>query len=959
MKTKKQYGWMLRLLSVVFLLAGLTACGSSEGSVDEKEPEKPKPEVPVADGDWQVVPATGGTITKDDITISFPSGTFSEDTKVAVTETKADKNARSKFYQVTLPEIGTNKDFTIKLKCEGSIDNVYARVKTPGYSKHTGKTADMYMLLEPTKVNDELNFSIPEAKTDGKEKPFLTIGLLERGYLHNNARTRSLIPYWINTDCDLDSLTKHWDRYQSIIKIAERCLPTCYQILEDTLHFKFPEGQGQIEYTFTTNRDNHEGSWGVFTPCWYFPSWSCVYLNEGRFLEYLNAPNNDMLNALKSTLLHESLHAYTYFSYDPRYGFDVNYSGYYGDDWAQFDEAVGCWVEKFIGAKTTSENTIENQYLFFHEFRPHERNATTCRDHGYGMATFVEFIARKIGNLGIVGIFKEWKRLGSMPVTVPFFETIKAFLRDNNVAFFDTKSFYDYAFSVMNNKFDPLINIEKTISLKDITDNGYVDLKDKTLALQDNVYNYGVLVQKVRVPADFQKMYADSTLVISQNEKGVLTRVYYQESNDLKEIGQSEIGKPMSISVKELCKKFGFDIKDAKIKPIYLATTRVENKDDYSGLPSDITIEIQGEEDKNTSAKVEPDKVEFDAMGGTNNEVKIIKGSYKNCGVDDVQAPDSKWLSAKGTSDGAVTIEAKPNMSFEGRKGEVKCWVSNKENPQPGEKKYLTVEVIQNGVTGVDWNPKELKFPASGGSEKISFEFGGFTRFGAQVRKEGQGWCGVAAANGKLTITVQPNETKEPRECIVDAYVTNSQNPTDEDKLLMPITVYQEGVKETKPSSLKIKSIVLSVSYNDGSERSFMVDWNKKEGTIQAEKLNGGSTHVTCTNNTGYNKSTLSFDIDNESLISSKKATFSNFKSEGKEYYMSKISNEWNIATKSTSDYSYYTDSFGEKSCGLHWKQGEFTTFEHSQTNNSITLSDSKLSELKATVSIFFEEPPQ
>ena len=258
----------------------------------------------------------------------------------------------------------------------------------------------------------------------------------------------------------------------------------------------------------------------------------------------------------------------------------------------------------------------------------------------------------------------------------------------------------------------------------------------------------------------------------------------------------------------------------------------------------------------------------------------------------------------------------------------------------------------------MDWDPKELKFTANGGSEKISFKFGEFTRFGAQVRKEGQGWCGVAAANGKLTITVQPNESKDSRECIVDAYVTNSQNPTDEDKLLMPITVYQEGAKETKPSSLKIKSVVFSAEYNDGSKRSFMVDWNKKEGTIQAEIING-STRVTCTNNTGYNKSTLSFDIDNESLLTSKKATFSNFKTEGKEYVMGRIANEWNIATKSKSDYSYYDDLDGLKTCSLSWKQGEFAKFEHSQSSNSITLSDSRLSELEATVSIFFEEPPQ
>ena len=52
-KKTKTYGWMLRLMSVAFLLAGLTACDSSEES--DNEPDKPKPDVPVAEGDWQTV----------------------------------------------------------------------------------------------------------------------------------------------------------------------------------------------------------------------------------------------------------------------------------------------------------------------------------------------------------------------------------------------------------------------------------------------------------------------------------------------------------------------------------------------------------------------------------------------------------------------------------------------------------------------------------------------------------------------------------------------------------------------------------------------------------------------------------------------------------------------------------------------------------------------------------------
>ena len=111
METKtKSLRWLLPLLSALFLLSGLTACDSTEGT-NENEPDKPKPEVPVPDGDWQVVPATGGTITKDDITIDFPGGTFSNTAKVAITNLKkgsiCGEKEVSRFYMVTMP-ITTN-----------------------------------------------------------------------------------------------------------------------------------------------------------------------------------------------------------------------------------------------------------------------------------------------------------------------------------------------------------------------------------------------------------------------------------------------------------------------------------------------------------------------------------------------------------------------------------------------------------------------------------------------------------------------------------------------------------------------------------------------------------------------------------------------------------------------------------------------------------------------------------
>ena len=82
-------GWMLRLLSALLLVA-FTACSSTEDSAEGTS--NPMPEVPVNKDDWQTIPASGGTITKDSISIAFPSGTFMSDSKVAITEVKKGLN---------------------------------------------------------------------------------------------------------------------------------------------------------------------------------------------------------------------------------------------------------------------------------------------------------------------------------------------------------------------------------------------------------------------------------------------------------------------------------------------------------------------------------------------------------------------------------------------------------------------------------------------------------------------------------------------------------------------------------------------------------------------------------------------------------------------------------------------------------------------------------------------------
>lgn len=83
MKTTKSISkfWMW-LLTLCLIASSFCACSKDNETGDEPL----LPTTPVSNSDWQTIPKSGGTIEKGDITLEFPSGTFGEETKVAVSE---------------------------------------------------------------------------------------------------------------------------------------------------------------------------------------------------------------------------------------------------------------------------------------------------------------------------------------------------------------------------------------------------------------------------------------------------------------------------------------------------------------------------------------------------------------------------------------------------------------------------------------------------------------------------------------------------------------------------------------------------------------------------------------------------------------------------------------------------------------------------------------------------------
>ena len=109
-----------------------------------------------------------------------------------------------------------------------------------------------------------------------------------------------------------------------------------------------------------------------------------------------------------------------------------------------------------------------------------------------------------------------------------------------------------------------------------------------------------------------------------------------------------------------------------------------------------------------TDASLYPDRIEFEAKGGT-QMVKVDKQEYKYYGLDFIEyydlhykpinyEEDEGWLSVKENNDGTYTITAKPNTTPDKREASVYFWFSNDDHHleyRGGDP--LSVRVTQKG----------------------------------------------------------------------------------------------------------------------------------------------------------------------------------------------------------------------------------------------------------------------
>ena len=614
---KKNYrlkGRTAFLISALVILLGFTACGSSNDPIKE-EPVKPNPDTPVVEDDNFTVPASGGTIEKSDIAITFPNGTFENDSKVELTETAPAKItgefACSKCYKVVLPKEGTAKEITISIKCDGDADKADVIVRMPSWNSHTSSFSDYNYYLDSESSGSTVSTILPLMQSYGDERPYFIIGLAsneeETGNGTRSSATRD-DEYKYDVKWDIDIRRKYYRTGydKSMENILETRLPRAFNKLKD-LNFELP-GQ-PIKFVFR-DLDNTWGNW-VGTK---FSKIGCVELNAKYFLDLAQNMKENMLGEIDQTLLHEISHGIQAIVYDPRWWQTKrNLQETFGDEWAMVSEAIGSWLEKFagdhhLGANSTRKEGKDNVKMFMSEFTPHYWSGTTYMYHGYGMSVFIEYLAKTAGEGKIVELYqhqkegKEWK------------EALKEFMSAHDIKFFDDESYYSFALKALNGEYEELVRY-------DLIDKSFI-YGDSKVSVKDTLFNYGVKVNTFQLRPTIVKANENKDIRITQENGGTRTYVYYDGDNGkLKLLAQVTPENPYTISIKEFGKLYG--VTDMALynglESLHVISVREKNRDynntfadrlsylftvtENTASLSEVTFELVEAEEKKTESK--------------------------------------------------------------------------------------------------------------------------------------------------------------------------------------------------------------------------------------------------------------------------------------------------------------------------------------------------------------------
>lgn len=648
-------GWMLTLLSALFLLSGLTACSSTEDSAEDSA--KPKPEVPINDDDWQTVPATGGTITKDSLSIIFPKGSFPEDTKVAITEVQKGKTGgkyeASKFYQITLPT-SLSQLVTFKVKSSEKSDDISFVAHSPGFCTSTLSEVTIETQFKTDYVNGEYSSTIALVdEVEDNENVSLTIGLAHIPSISSSTtrQTRGIkedikdiaknIASNINTETLAKGKVKNvnykivipldtWSMYSNsdIVKLemmskkVSEYIEQAFKKIFD-LGFKVPGEERVITVSYREGKN-----WGGFGHSMWNKDWSTMTMGIEKLFDPKTTDED-----IKCTVIHELFH-FVQAGYDPRWSYkkgtpiDKNtpiIGGLIGVDRREelnFCEMGAVWIEHLMNNGQLNAqiiNEVVSSPIKYDKMGLTDVNdlwsygpvSERYQNQGYSTAPLLYYLCSMnkfkdfdLDNKAVVELHELWRDNFGKLTTMQCLENWV--FSTHNCGFFMGTDIDDYYIKLLDGT---LINGVDVLSLY-ANDSTYTEGRKADLIVNANldkfprtfenvIFPFGCTVRTIRFQGLKDVSLKNKKLVIKQESEGVQTYLMTTgKSSEYKSYRRtSQIAKGNDSIVISGNTLEGLRLSDGSFDQYFvIVTTRTSNStSDKGGKPWKVTAELQDE----------------------------------------------------------------------------------------------------------------------------------------------------------------------------------------------------------------------------------------------------------------------------------------------------------------------------------------------------------------------------
>ena len=614
----KKYISFVALALMAMFICSLVACGGKEDEVEDQD----NPAVPVNPGDYQTVPVTGGTIEKGDIAITFPSGTFDADTKVAITEVKkgsvGGEYEASPFYQITLPE-STKKPITLEMKAEDLSGEAEFVVRSPGYAISLVSDVSNEATAETTYSNGVYATTFPAFdNSDNKDNVSVTVGLCkapDESAARKTTRaseSKSISNHYKDIKWKLD--IGYWDFDETKYKQLSRRLSEVDGYVQDAikiiydLGFRLPD-----DITINYHMKKGDGWHGYYYRSLLGRDYDGIVLNG----DYVGSTAAET-KILKQTIIHETLH-----NFQSHYEMH-KYRNPTGDHMSMY-EIGAIWIEKFMnGGKTNGRYQLKEHGMrttYTNNFRVGLSQSSsdvkamygTYEQQGYALGPLLYYMTNKNASRGyddktIYAFYDHWGRIPMSGYTLidVLNEWYNTTYKEN---FFDgTDHINNYYLSLWKGELMPDFNISllepyvKEDTKKDID---LLSEKKSKLSLEGKVYPYGCegLLFKMDTTCFKDSTLNKDEMVIKQEAKGVKTYLLYSK-------GKTVLLYPQVATSKDSIVVSGAELEalrenGAFKSTFFLLTVREKcSLTDTGTIPTQTSVDIRPAEDKQPVCEV-------------------------------------------------------------------------------------------------------------------------------------------------------------------------------------------------------------------------------------------------------------------------------------------------------------------------------------------------------------------